>query len=587
MIKETTLEFSSLTDDIALFKKDFSLNTHEEESDDGDSLYVADLQHSGLGFSQSIRESNENILTFKTQQVLNQWIHTWNQKSAIGSKQDKISKFREVWANLLSSGLDKKHALELDKLKNKEPFEFSTTFGELQSKLDSIYIPTQPKSSSPPPKPEYTEPVISFSEKLLLKKKGILDRYEKTYNLKLETWQKICEKVQKNHLEKQAEYEEILRQVEREKLAIRQQMDSIRIKYEEERLSKNEGIDILQINYQSKQPEAVEQYFELVLMQSELPESFPRQTELEYHRENNSLFVSMELPHPVLIPNEKEMIFNTAEQKEEIILLTKEEFSLLYNEIIYKTILRTIHEIFSADEAEAVDAIHFKGWVKTLNRGNGQFENTHIVSIFTSRNEFKKINLRQIEPTLCFRFLKGISAPLLTELTEIPIPFTIRKKYQEESAMNKIQEPNDNGTNIANLGWRDFENLIVELIQKEFGSNDCEIKILNSKLETGLEALGQDPDLIRGGKILFHAIRSIKPITLSPVRELFGSVIHEGALKGILLTTADFTTEAYEFVKNKPISLLNGTHLLALFEKHGHKLRINLREPISLETWLS
>jgi restriction system protein len=364
-------------------------------------------------------------------------------------------------------------------------------------------------------------------------------------------------------------------------------MDAVKRTYEEERLSKNEGIDILQINYQSKQPEAVEQFIELVLTQSDLPESFPRQTELEYHRENHTLFISMELPHPSLIPTEKELIFNITDQKEEIICFTSEEFSMLYNDIIYKTILRTFHEIFSADEAEAVDAIHFKGWVKTLNRGNGQYENSNIVSIFATRIEFKKINLRQIEPTLCFKFLKGISAPLLTDLTEIPTPFTIRKKYFDESAFKKILEPNDNGTNIANLGWKDFEKLIIDLIQKEFGSNAGEIQILSSKLETGLEALGQDPDLIRGGKILFHAIRSAKPITLSPVRELFGSVIHEGALKGILLTTADFTNEAYDFVKNKPISLLNGTHLLSLFEKHGHKLRINLREAISVETWLS
>jgi restriction system protein len=71
------------------------------------------------------------------------------------------------------------------------------------------------------------------------------------------------------------------------------------------------------------------------------------------------------------------------------------------------------------------------------------------------------------------------------------------------------------------------------------------------------------------------------------VKELFGSVIHEGAIKGILASTADFTPEAYEFARNKPISLLNGSTLLSLFEKHGYRLRINLREAVSLESWLS
>jgi restriction system protein len=128
---------------------------------------------------------------------------------------------------------------------------------------------------------------------------------------------------------------------------------------------------------------------------------------------------------------------------------------------------------------------------------------------------------------------------------------------------------------------------MISLLEKEFGVTGGEIIVMQSSLETGLEAYSQDPDPIRGGKILFHARRSIKPIPVFPVRELFGSVIHEGAVKGILVTTADFTTEAYEFARNKPIRLLNGSSLLSLFEKHGQKLRINLREAISLETWLS
>ena len=63
--------------------------------------------------------------------------------------------------------------------------------------------------------------------------------------------------------------------------------------------------------------------------------------------------------------------------------------------------------------------------------------------------------------------------------------------------------------------------------------------------------------------------------------------MHEGAKNGILFTTADFSMETYEFAKNKPLSLINGIGLLSLFQKYGLKLRINLREAISLESWLS
>ena len=587
MLKETTLDFSGLSGDTDLFRNDFSLTTHEEDSDDGETIYAVIMQHGPLGLSQTIRDGNENILAFKTQQVLNQWIQTWNQQNLIGSKLDRIITFQKEWDTLLSKSLDKNHSVDLELLKNKEPFETSLKFGELQSKLDCIPVPSPPRKGNTPPQPVYNEPPVSFMDKLLFKKKSILNRYQKEYDRKLETWQKICDKIEQNQVDRMAEYEIALQSMEIEKQAVGDEMEAARQVYEEERLRKNEGTDILQINYQSKQPEAVEQYMELVVMQSVYPDLFPRHTELEYQRDNHTLFVSMELPHPSLIPREKDLRFNSNDQKEEITYYSAEEFSKLYNDIIYKTILRTFHEIFTADEAEAVEAIHFKGWVKTLNRGNGQYENTHIASVFSSRSAFERINLKQIDPTLCFRFLKGVSSTALIDLIEIPEPFTISKKQREEMPVKKMLEPIDNSTNLANLGWKDFESLMISLMEKEFGVTGGEINIMHSSLEAGLEAYSQDPDPIRGGKIVFHARRSIKPVTVSPVRELLGSVIHEGAVKGILITTADFTTEAYEFARNKPIRLLNGSSLLSLFEKHGQKLRINLREAISLETWLS
>jgi len=54
--------------------------------------------------------------------------------------------------------------------------------------------------------------------------------------------------------------------------------------------------------------------------------------------------------------------------------------------------------------------------------------------------------------------------------------------------------------------------------------------------------------------------------------------MNEGATKGILVTTADYGPDAYEFAKGKPLTLLSGSNLLHLLEKHGHQARINLRE---------
>ncbi|WML49108.1 restriction endonuclease [Neobacillus sp. PS3-34] len=61
-------------------------------------------------------------------------------------------------------------------------------------------------------------------------------------------------------------------------------------------------------------------------------------------------------------------------------------------------------------------------------------------------------------------------------------------------------------------------------------------------------------------------------------RDLYGTVKNEGATKGILVSTADFGPDAYNFAKDKPLTLLNGSNLLHLLQKHGHKEKIDLME---------
>ena len=61
-------------------------------------------------------------------------------------------------------------------------------------------------------------------------------------------------------------------------------------------------------------------------------------------------------------------------------------------------------------------------------------------------------------------------------------------------------------------------------------------------------------------------------------RDLYGTVVNEGATKGILVSTSDYGPDAYEFAKDKPLTLLSGCNLLHLLQKHGHRAKIDLRE---------
>ncbi len=62
----------------------------------------------------------------------------------------------------------------------------------------------------------------------------------------------------------------------------------------------------------------------------------------------------------------------------------------------------------------------------------------------------------------------------------------------------------------------------------------------------------------------------VNTVDVSAVRDLFGTMMNEGATLGILVTTTNYGRDSYEFAKDKPITLLNGENLMHLLEKHGY-----------------
>ena len=87
-----------------------------------------------------------------------------------------------------------------------------------------------------------------------------------------------------------------------------------------------------------------------------------------------------------------------------------------------------------------------------------------------------------------------------------------------------------------------------------------------------------DPDPLRGGKTIIQAKRYTTTVELSAVRDLYGTIQAEGANKGILVTTSNYGPDAYDFAKDKPITLLNGSNLLHYLAQHGYRARIDIKE---------
>ncbi|MGH9351727.1 MAG: restriction endonuclease [Terriglobia bacterium] len=86
------------------------------------------------------------------------------------------------------------------------------------------------------------------------------------------------------------------------------------------------------------------------------------------------------------------------------------------------------------------------------------------------------------------------------------------------------------------MGWEDFEHLIREIFEQEFPSSGGEVRVTRASRDWGVDAIAFDPDPIRGGKIVIQAKRYTNTVEVSAVRDLYGTVLNEGATKGILVT---------------------------------------------------
>jgi restriction system protein len=237
-----------------------------------------------------------------------------------------------------------------------------------------------------------------------------------------------------------------------------------------------------------------------------------------------------------------------------------------------------MHELFQSDSVGAVDTVALNGWVNSVDKSTGQEVNACILSVQVTKTEFTQINLANVEPKACFKKLKGVSGSKLTSLSPVKPVLQLNKEDKRFVPSYEVAAELDDSVNLAAMDWLDFENLIREIFEKEFSRNGGEVKITQASRDGGVDAIAFDPDPIRGGKIVIQAKRYTNPVGVSAVRDLFGTVHNEGATKGILVTTSDYGPDAYEFAKGKPLTLLSGSELLYLFQKHGHRAKIDLAD---------
>jgi restriction system protein len=305
-----------------------------------------------------------------------------------------------------------------------------------------------------------------------------------------------------------------------------------------------------------------------------LPSWCPHDRDVSYDANQGILLIETRLPHFGAMPIIKSRVLK--EGAEDVPANQKEarEFATKFT---YLMVVRLLWESVQVDVGNQARLLCLNGAIAYDDPATGRRRVDTILSIAAQAQEVRELLLDRLDPEACFRKLRGVAAPRLTDL--VPVAPVVRfdkadsRFIEGKEVLNGVAE-----MNLATMDWQDFEHLIRELFEKEFSSRGAEVRITQASRDRGVDAVVFDPDPLRGGKTIIQAKRYTNTVDLSAVRDLFGTVQAEGANKGILVTTSNFGPDAYAFVRGKPLTLVNGANLLHLLGKHGYHARIDLKQ---------
>ena len=465
---------------------------------------------------------------------------------AMERSSEELKKFQYLESGILPDVIEKKMVVDFELLK--------PSFNPLTFTLPSYLQKALPE----PIKQSYIQAVG---------RKPFLGLILKSKN---KLWQKKIENAEtefeNNHLLWQQKIDDRDSEIDN----LRRKFDQLQIDNKIKHHSKCEEIEILKSGYFSFDNSSVISYMTIVLDKSDYHIGWKREYDIAYSTESKEMIINFKLPNLDIIPIEKDYRYVKILDSIEPKFRKRSEIDTCYKSLISNIALRTIYEVFKSDIANSVSVLTFNGFLIADNPINGKSENIDIISILISRDEYEKIDFRNIVPIRCIQGLSAVISPAPNELVAIkPIReySMIDKRFvEEEDIISKL----DKRPNLMDLNPFEFENLVSNL----FSKMGLETKQTRTSKDGGVDAIAFDKRPIIGGKLVIQAKRYKNTVGVSAVRDLYGTLLNEGASKGILVTTSSYGPDAYVFSKDKPIELIDGGGLLYLLKQVGINAKI-------------
>jgi restriction system protein len=386
-------------------------------------------------------------------------------------------------------------------------------------------------------------------------------------------------RLRREQLEVQARqhYAELVARHEAQKAAAFDTFEKQRMAYEHGRDEFNASIDDRRSRFEQGDRDAVEWVLREVLDNLGLPEDYGKDIDVAFDQGSGTAIVNMQLPTVDELPRVAGYRFVKARKAVEPVDLKPKEFEALYDSVQYQICLLTIHRVFRELLSPPLQAVVFNGWITGIDPKTGRDFTSCIISVRADQQAFQAMNLERVDPKECIRNLKGLVAGPLSQIAPVRPILDLDRSDSRFIESREVLEGLSSDDNLAMMDWEEFEHLVRELFSKVFGGDSAAVRITQASRDHGVDAIAFDPDPIRGGKFVIQAKRYNNVVPVSAVRDLYGTMINEGAVKGILVTTSYYGSDSLEFAKDKPLTLINGSNLVQMFQDYGYQVRIELQ----------
>lgn len=320
--------------------------------------------------------------------------------------------------------------------------------------------------------------------------------------------------------------------------------------------------------YSDRTDEGVAEHFKLALEMQPLPLPTGYHWEAFYNGADRLLQINQRVVHPSFV------LMNRKNSKR---ALAKKDEDYAQRRVIPAIALHIAQHCARNDLRDDVDTVAVNCWVRYYHTQTGKLRDAFVASLSARKNDILEIDINNADPLAAYRALGGAFAYALEDV--VPIEPSIRLDREDSRFVEgkAVLSGMAQGQNLATMDWQDFEHLIRELLAKEFSADGDEVKITQASRDRGVDAVVFNPDPLRGGKVIVQAKRYNGVVEVSAVRDLWGTVDSENAVRGILVTTSWFGRDAKEWAADKRITLIDGQNLLSMLAKHGFQFTIQTR----------